>query len=234
MKYNPITPINFFFQTYDILQKLLYQSTYFGKCKLTDRRLKMSGNFRKEDLRIMKTHKALTASMYTLLERRKFARITVNDLCEEALISRATFYIHFCDKYNLLSYCLDEIKDSLLKEMHHFTYERMEQVVNQFIRDNVKVITNVAEDEDSEVLDLLRDFIFATINTFFNKEVHIQPSPNAVLATFCSGGMVSLLLWQIKNKFPQETPLIDTYLFEMLKYLIEWDQKNDLNKNRLS
>jgi len=39
-----------------------------------------------------------------LLNRRNFEKITVNDICEEALVSRATFYAHFNDKYDLFKY----------------------------------------------------------------------------------------------------------------------------------
>jgi len=195
----------------------------------------MSGNYKKEDLRIVKTRKALANSLYTLLKRRKFDRITVNDLCEEALISRATFYIHFCDKYSLLNYCLDDIRDSLVGKIHYFTYERIEIVVNQFICENAKAITHLAEDAGREVLDLLRGFMFSIIDILFSKEKDTGSAPNnVVLYNFCSGGMVNLLLWQIENKFPPESQLMNTYLFDMLKYIMTWGEKTNediLNHN---
>lgn len=45
----------------------------------------------KKDLRVVKTQRALIAAMSSLLERHKFKRITVRDICEEAQVSRATF-----------------------------------------------------------------------------------------------------------------------------------------------
>lgn len=188
----------------------------------------MSGNFRKEDIRIMKTHKALTASMYTLLKRRRFSRITVNDLCEEALISRATFYIHFCDKYNLLNHCLDDLRDNLIKEIHPPSYERMGIVVNHYICENKKVITNLAEDADNEVLDLLHRFMFSMVNILFNKETDMPLTPNnVILYSFCSGGMVNLLLWQIKKQFPPESQLMNPHLFDLLTHIMNWEKKNE-------
>jgi len=185
----------------------------------------MSENYRKEDIRIIKTRTALSVSMYTLLQRRKFARITVNDLCDEALTSRATFYIHFCDKYSLLSYCLDDIRDNLTNKIHHFTYAHIEKVINQFICDNSKVITNLVENADSEVLNLLRNFMFSMINNLFKREESIPSTPsNSILYTFCSGGMVNLLLWQIENRFPAETPFMNNYLYDMLTYIMDWDK----------
>ena len=54
---------------------------------------------KKVDLRILKTHKALCETFSTLLEEKKFEEITVNELCQRAMVRRATFYKHFADKY---------------------------------------------------------------------------------------------------------------------------------------
>ncbi len=60
----------------------------------------------KTDLRVYKTKKALMQSMMKLLNKKDFKHITVKELCDEALIRRATFYLHFEDKYDLLKYVI--------------------------------------------------------------------------------------------------------------------------------
>ena len=89
----------------------------------------MPGSFKKEDLRIIKTHKALTSAMFRQLSHRSFEKITVNDLCEEALVSRATFYVYFRDKYDLLKYWLITLKDDFTNDV----YENPTEMVNSFI-----------------------------------------------------------------------------------------------------
>ena len=54
----------------------------------------------KTDLRIRKTYKALCDAFVTILEKKRFDDLTVNELCDEAMIRRATFYKHFADKYD--------------------------------------------------------------------------------------------------------------------------------------
>ena len=49
----------------------------------------------KTDLRIRKPYKALCDAFVTILEEKKFDDLTVNELCDEAMIRRATFYISF-------------------------------------------------------------------------------------------------------------------------------------------
>lgn len=52
----------------------------------------------KQDLRIKKTQRLLALAMLTLLEKEGFSKITANDICTEAMISRSAFYSHFEDK----------------------------------------------------------------------------------------------------------------------------------------
>ena len=54
---------------------------------------------KKQDLRIMKTKKALYQSLIQLMKEKTFEEIRVSDICELALINRSTFYAHFDDKY---------------------------------------------------------------------------------------------------------------------------------------
>ena len=45
----------------------------------------------KTDLRIRKPYKALCDAFVTILEKKRFDDLTVNELCDEAMIRRATF-----------------------------------------------------------------------------------------------------------------------------------------------
>ena len=53
----------------------------------------------KLDLRIYKTYKALHEAFTEILEHKSFEDLTVNELCDKAMIRRATFYKHFADKF---------------------------------------------------------------------------------------------------------------------------------------
>ncbi|MCD8045805.1 MAG: TetR/AcrR family transcriptional regulator [Clostridiales bacterium] len=64
---------------------------------------------KKLDLRIIKTYRALTESLKYLLTRKTLNEITVNEICERAMVRRTTFYKHFRDKYELLMFVVKEI-----------------------------------------------------------------------------------------------------------------------------
>lgn len=57
---------------------------------------------KKQDLRYIRTNQLLCNAFKDLLEKKKFDDITIQELCNHALIRRATFYTHFIDKYDFL------------------------------------------------------------------------------------------------------------------------------------
>ncbi|MFK7803503.1 MAG: TetR/AcrR family transcriptional regulator [Anaerolineae bacterium] len=61
-------------------------------------------NSEKLDPRVIRTRRDLVGSMCTLMREKPFNKISVQDITEEAIINRATFYAHFEDKYALLEY----------------------------------------------------------------------------------------------------------------------------------
>lgn len=60
------------------------------------------------DLRVRRTKKMLQDAFMALLAQKTFQDITVQDITEQAMINRGTFYDHFADKYALMEYALRE------------------------------------------------------------------------------------------------------------------------------
>lgn len=55
----------------------------------------------KQDLRVIKTDRNIRDSFLRLLKEKNFESITVQNILDEALINRTTFYSHFSSKYEL-------------------------------------------------------------------------------------------------------------------------------------
>lgn len=55
----------------------------------------------KKDLRVIKTDRNIRSSFLRLLKEKNFESITVQNILDEALINRTTFYSHFSSKYEL-------------------------------------------------------------------------------------------------------------------------------------
>ncbi|WP_416375754.1 TetR/AcrR family transcriptional regulator, partial [Salinicoccus roseus] len=51
---------------------------------------------------MQKTLNAIDNAIITLLEKKSFESITVQDISSEAMINRGTFYTYYKDKYELI------------------------------------------------------------------------------------------------------------------------------------
>jgi AcrR family transcriptional regulator len=54
------------------------------------------------DPRIRRTRQLLQGALRTLMQKKSFDEISVQDLADEATVNRATFYDHYTDKFDLL------------------------------------------------------------------------------------------------------------------------------------
>ncbi|KOY15031.1 TetR/AcrR family transcriptional regulator [Paenibacillus xylanivorans] len=66
----------------------------------------------KVDLRVFKTKKSIKSAFITLVPKKGYQRITVQDIADEAMINRNTFYLHYEDKHDLMDkLCRDSMEN---------------------------------------------------------------------------------------------------------------------------
>lgn len=87
----------------------------------------------KTDIRSRYTKEVIGKAFLKLLDEKELERITVSDICREAMISRPTFYFHYQDIYALL----DEILDGVIAEA------RLEQMVQLTMREPDSVYQSI-------------------------------------------------------------------------------------------
>lgn len=56
---------------------------------------------KKVDLRVQRTNKHIMEAFIRLVEHKGYDQVTVQDIADEAMINRATFYAHYKDKQDL-------------------------------------------------------------------------------------------------------------------------------------
>jgi len=66
-----------------------------------------------EDLRIKKTKYIIKETFIQMVNELGYQNITVKNLCERALINRNTFYLHYCDKDDLVKTLMTESLERL-------------------------------------------------------------------------------------------------------------------------
>lgn len=136
-------------------------------------------NQTREDVRIVKTRRDLRAALVKLMEKCNFDKISVNEICKEALVNRMTFYKHYNDKYDLLNDVLLVTKQSIaqrVKSEHpqasieddplEFTLALFKAVIDECLEhrlfidsidNNELVVTMVSTTIEKTIAELLND-----------------------------------------------------------------------------
>src|SRR6266702_4673383 len=67
-----------------------------------------------KNLRLRRTQKLLREALIALIEERGFEALTIGELTERAMVSRAAFYRNYQDKYELIEQIFEEAMRALL------------------------------------------------------------------------------------------------------------------------
>ncbi|UDI77445.1 TetR family transcriptional regulator [Staphylococcus taiwanensis] len=125
-----------------------------------------------KDLRVIKTKKALTENLYALLEQEMFSSISVNKICKNANIHRTTFYKHFYDKYELLTYLLqlahDDYFSTDIKERLNNPFQSLS---NSFNKEEISRI-EVQQHGDKEFEDVRNNYLINIMQNDFKDNMH--------------------------------------------------------------
>lgn len=70
-----------------------------------------------DNVRVRRTRKLLREALVELIEERGFERLTVGQITERAMVSRAAFYRNYNDKFHLVEQVFDEAMSDLLGQL---------------------------------------------------------------------------------------------------------------------
>lgn len=160
-----------------------------------------------EDIRIVKSKRAIVQAMVALLQKKSFTKISVNDICQEALVSRSTFYVHFEDKYALMRFALDTIRLQMKEKTQELPpRERLRPALRE-IRDNAGVFHNIfLDDPNRELLTMLQHYFTSQFEEILDEQQNqgmLLFAPSSFMATFYAGGVASCIGRWIENGFSE-------------------------------
>lgn len=177
----------------------------------------------REDLRIVRTRTLLSKSLFELLEKHPYEKISVIDICNNAMVHRATFYNHFEDKEHLLEYSIDEIKEELFnKTIENEKYKTpkdmymslIREVIDYVIQNKNKLLLMINNNNKDKLTGLLLTTIKRSIGYLTSKnEYKTQFSlPNQAVIDFVTGGVTNLgLSWLLAEKPCSKEELLDYF-----------------------
>lgn len=183
------------------------------------------------DLRIQKTHKALIDAFLKLLKKKRFENITINELCDAAMIRRATFYKHFADKYEFFTFFVQTIQlefynnavPSVNESNAAFPYIDIIRFSLDFLDENEVLVQSVMESNAFPfLLDLVSEQIIRDLKERLQKEEADGKksllAPELVALSY-TGALTNIMRWWVshKNQMSKEEIIIQLQnVFEKL------------------
>ncbi len=175
----------------------------------------------KTDLRVIKTHKALTEAFWQMLGEKKFEDITINELCDRAMVRRATFYKHFADKFDFFAFVVrgkqaefdSQIRQQADDARPQSFYLGVIQHTLDFLNSNKKLAQTVLESNMlPTVLDILSRQITIDITQKLKEDAQNgvpHPASPEVMAHFFTGALVYTARWWVTQKKISEVELME-------------------------
>lgn len=159
----------------------------------------------KMDLRVQKTYRALHIAFDEILAEKRFEELTVNELCDRAMIRRTTFYKHFTDKYEYFSFYIREVMDTFRDRLAPDVEENaagsyllhMSRELLLFIREHGGLVQNIQNSSLAPLLlnILLEQFSADIVQVLQRADQHRDCSKKELqgLAYFYAGGLANTL-----------------------------------------
>lgn len=162
----------------------------------------------KQDLRIIKTHRQLEQALLNCLQTTPFHKITIELLCQKAMVNRSTFYSYYQDKEDFLKRFIEQ-QLSLFKEkvdvqfilanpmhIHDTIYMDSFQQILQFLYERREIFMTLWEADIprkiyDEMLAIIQEKLVATMQTK-NKYASLY-------ASLFASDMLSIIRWGLQH-----------------------------------
>lgn len=162
------------------------------------------------DYRTRKTYDSLINAFLQLLEKHRFEEITVRQLCESANIRRATFYTHFADKYEFLSFFIGEMRDEFASHTSKIQYEEYDKdekfydvIFHElivFLEAHPQLVRNLQNSQMlSTMKEIFADEVKESVYHCLKKKTQDDETTLQMKASFYAGGILELIMLWMKD-----------------------------------
>ena len=195
----------------------------------------------KTDRRIQRTRQSLHAALLELTKKKGYDSISIEEITERANVGRATFYLHYKDKEDLLLELFREMANEKVRLISQIPFSewlpspehargsrREEQpllpllMVFQHIRENAEFYYVLLKSENSsKIVERIRRISTESIVQFVETKIQTDPIPLlfevpiGFFASFFSGALLSCINWWLEEDMRQ-SPEEMTSMFRRL------------------
>lgn len=166
---------------------------------------------RKPDPRVIRTRQMLRESLMSLIPELGYDNLTIQDITDRAGLNRATFYLHYKDKHDLITQIIDSVLDELASVLD--ASQRSTDDLQQIF---VHVFQHVAKNgvfyqvmlQESSVADYVHRIqshiqeIGMRALMAGNQPEREMLTPPELYITFIGWAYIGVVKWWVLNKMP--------------------------------
>jgi len=185
----------------------------------------MAENEKKLDPRILRTRSLLRNAVIDLVPEKGFDSITVQDITDRATLNRATFYLHYRDKHELLMDTFETLFNEVMPQPVDFG-EALPEYAQQILETVFIHISKYADfycrllgkEGDPLFISRVRDFVLQVIMAWFK---FLQPDeeqaivPFEIVTNFLGSAYMGVILWWLEHDMPYSAEFMATQLLYM-------------------
>ena len=176
------------------------------------------------DRRLQKTRESIFTAFSSLLAHKRYSKITVQEIIDEANIGRSTFYSHFETKDDLLKALCSDIFDHVFSEglvsesTHDFSSvnNNLEAKITHILyhlKDSKRDMKGILMRESGELfLSVFKKYLEQLFNEFMSNE-SVDGIPKEYVVNHMAGGFVETVKWWIQNDMAQSPEELTRYFF---------------------
>lgn len=161
------------------------------------------------DRRTIRTRGLLRSALVSWMLEKEYDDISVQDITERANVGRATFYLHYKDKDDLLVSMLEELHAELLDRIHQqirnhgFEGPPPIQLVFEHAAENKDLYQVVLSGAGKTALLMrTRDTIVSMLQKFVTAVGQAPQIPVEVTAVYLAGAQMHLIGWWLEHDLP--------------------------------
>lgn len=183
-----------------------------------------------QDIRVIKSKKAIRDALFSILDTKPINRITIKELATAANVNRKTFYAH----YNCIEDIVNELENELIQSIESYLHSCFIEEYGlspiHFVRFINTIYTSNPEFCEKLVAIHNYHFLAGKVKTIFKEELMktINPSPDMIYATdlrveyFISGVSGIYIEWIRSGKpctFEELTEIMNSVLIDSINFM---------------
>ncbi|MGE6551338.1 TetR/AcrR family transcriptional regulator [Bacillus mycoides] len=181
----------------------------------------MNDSEKQLDLRIRRTHKLLWDSLFELMtqSKQKYSSITINQICDLAMVHRTTFYKHFEDKDALLAFGFKRYGEMIAEIPLLDRLSKPFQVMEQFLHHEEIGKILEAQMSDEQFISRIHYLSHETRKQeteALNQLCKNHTMPNDLIIEFYSGVITSLSAWWFQNERKVSAAEMDRHFHQLI------------------